>query len=53
LLDDPSAINTDNYGQGWLFHFETQATLLDPQQYVAFLEGGWEETQRLLKGQLN
>ena len=53
LLDDPSAINTDNYGQGWLFHFQTEAPLLEPRQYIELLEGGWEETQRLLKGQMN
>ena len=53
LLNDPSAINTDNYGQGWLFHFATDATLLDPRQYIELLEGGWEDTQRLLKGQMN
>jgi len=53
LLDDPSTINTDNYGSGWLFGFETDADLLDARQYVAHLEGGWEETQRHLKGQLN
>ena len=53
LLDDPSAINTDNYGAGWLFQFETDAEMLDPSQYVKVLEGGWEETQRHLKGQLH
>lgn len=52
LLDDPSAINTDNYGQGWLYHFETDARSLDPQEYIAVLESGWEETQRHLKGQV-
>lgn len=53
LLDDPSAINTDNYGGGWLFTFQAVADWLDPAQYVALLEDGWENTQRLLKGQLN
>lgn len=53
LLNDPSAINLDNYGAGWLYEFETKATLLTPAEYVAVLESGWEETQRLLKGQMN
>lgn len=53
LLDDPSGINTDGYGQGWLFHFETEADLLTPQDYLKILEDGWEETQRMIKGQIN
>ena len=53
LLEDPSAINTDNYGNGWLLSFRTEATLLNPQQYIELLEAGWEETQRHLKGQIN
>ncbi|QDU37309.1 Glycine cleavage system H protein [Maioricimonas rarisocia] len=53
LLDDPSAINTDGYGDGWLYLFETDANLLSPAEYVAHLEANWEKTQRLIKGQLN
>ncbi len=53
LLDDPSTINTDNYGDGWLFEFQTDASLLDPAAYLELLEGGWEDTQRLIKGQMN
>lgn len=53
LLDDPSAINTDGYGAGWLFRFATDAPLLSPPDYVALLEQGWDETQRMLKGQMN
>lgn len=53
LLDDPSAINTDNYGVGWLFRFETDVTPLKPQEYVELLEAGWEDAQRHLKGQVN
>ena len=53
LLEDPSTINTDNYGAGWLFQFQTEATLIAPEEYVKLLEGGWEETQRHLKGQIN
>ena len=53
LLDDPSAINTDNYGLGWLFELQTDAELLSPQAYIEVLDSGWEETQRHLKGQIN
>ena len=53
LLDDPSGINTDNYGRGWLFRFQTEETLLSPHDYLKILEAGWDETQRHLKGQLH
>ena len=53
LLDDPSAINLDNYGNGWLFEMEGSAEeLLSAEGYVRYLEDVWEETQRMLKGQL-
>ena len=54
LLSDPSAINLDNYGGGWLFDMEGDAgAMLSPQEYVQFLDEGWEHTQRTLKGQLH
>jgi glycine cleavage system H protein len=53
LLNDPSFINTDGYGSGWLYEFETQATLLTAQEYVDLLDSVWEQTQRTIKGQLN
>lgn len=53
VLNDPSAINTDNYGEGWLFEMETDATLLTPQEYVAVLADGWDKTQSTIKGQMN
>ena len=54
LLKDPSGINVDNHGVGWLFEMAGEATpLLDVQGYYQFLEAGWENTQRLLKGQIN
>ncbi|MCA9081643.1 MAG: glycine cleavage system protein H, partial [Planctomycetaceae bacterium] len=53
LLDDPSAINTSNYEEGWLYDFETEAGFMSPQDYVDFLATKWEETQRVIKGQLN
>ncbi|GIT29885.1 MAG: hypothetical protein Ct9H300mP1_19310 [Planctomycetaceae bacterium] len=52
-LEDPSAINTAGYGDGWLYRFQTEAALLDPQEYLAVLDSGWEDTQRMIKGQLN
>lgn len=52
LLDDPSAINADNYGGGWLFELDTDAELLTPEQYLERLEAGWEKDQRLIKGQI-
>lgn len=55
LLDDPSAINTDNYGGGWLFEIAVAADvkLLSAAEYLAVLDEGWENTQRHIKGQLN
>jgi glycine cleavage system H protein len=53
LLSDPSAINTDGYGAGWLYSFATEARLLTAQEYVALLESVWEDTQRMIKGQMN
>jgi glycine cleavage system H protein len=53
LLNDPSAINTDGYGGGWLYHFETLARLLTPDEYVEHLGKNWESAQRMIKGQLN
>lgn len=53
LLKDPSGINADNYGSGWLFEMTgDESPLMDVQGYYAFLESGWETTQRLLKGQV-
>jgi glycine cleavage system H protein len=53
VLKDPSAINVDGYGTGWLYEFETDASLLDPPAYLRHLETGWEKDQRYLKGQVN
>ncbi len=52
FLADPSAINADNYGAGWLFTLDTQAEFLSPKAYVERLEAGWEKDQRLIKGQI-
>lgn len=54
LLSDPSAINVDKYGGGWLFEIDGNGRpLLTPQQYIAHLDSVWEITQRTIKGQLN
>jgi glycine cleavage system H protein len=52
-LDDPSAVNTSGYDQGWLYRFRTEAELLSPGDYLDVLNDGWEDTQRMIKGQLN
>lgn len=53
VLNDPSAINADSYGTGWLYEFETQEPLLDAEQYQQLLVDVWETTQRTIKGQMN
>ena len=54
LLDDPSAINTDKYGKGWLFEMMApDAELFSAAQYVDFLATVWDKTQRAIKGQLH
>lgn len=54
LLADPSAINVDKYGQGWLFEMEASADpLISANQYLEHLANVWEVTQRTIKGQLN
>ncbi len=54
LMSDPSAINTDKYGAGWLFEMgSTQGELLTAAEYVELLDEVWEKTQRTIKGQLN
>jgi glycine cleavage system H protein len=53
LLKDPSPINLDSYGEGWLFEMrgDGKATLA-PIEYYQFLEANWEKTQRTLKGHM-
>ena len=54
LLSDPSSINVDKYGSGWLFEMSVdQHAFFAPQQYVDHLDGVWEKTQRTIKGQMN
>jgi glycine cleavage system H protein len=53
LLADPTPINLDCYGGGWLFEIQTNsAATLSVEEYYSFLEQNWEKTQRSLKGQM-
>ncbi len=54
LMRDPTSINVDNYGKGWLFDFAPKnATLLSAVDYMEHLKGTWEDTQRQIKGQMH
>jgi glycine cleavage system H protein len=54
LLKDPSAINVDKYGAGWLFEMAGDAGIVqDVAAYHAFLTANWEKTQALIKGKIN
>jgi glycine cleavage system H protein len=54
LLKDPSAINVDKYGAGWLFEMEGDTTgLVGVAEYHQYLADHWEHTQRVIKGKIN
>jgi glycine cleavage system H protein len=54
LLSDPSTINVDNYGAGWLFEIDGDGSeLLCPESYIQHLDAVWETTQKTIKGQLS
>ena len=54
LMSDPSRINVDMYGEGWLYEIEGSGeALLKPDAYLEHLASVWEVTQRTIKGQLN
>jgi glycine cleavage system H protein len=54
VLDDPSAINVDGYGAGWLYEMDAPADLLmTVDEYYQFLADNWDKTQRLIKGKIN
>jgi len=54
LLSDPSAINVDKYGGGWLFEMQSRGEeLISPENYLEHLAAVWEVTQRTIKGQMN
>jgi glycine cleavage system H protein len=53
LLKDPSGINVDNYGAGWLFEMDgSQTDTMDVDECVRFLDANWEKTQNMLKGHM-
>ncbi len=53
LLNDPSAINVDAYGAGWLFELTgDDAETMTAAEYHAFLDANWEKTQNMLKGHM-
>ena len=54
LLSDPSTINVDTYGEGWLFTLEAASdNLLSPDEYIAHLGEAWKVAERTIKGQMN
>ncbi len=54
LLADPSTINVDNYGRGWLFQIEGRHDgLLSAEEYLVHLEAAWKLAERTIKGQMN
>jgi glycine cleavage system H protein len=54
LLEDPSGINVDKYGEGWLMEMEGDAgDMLTPDQYLEHLTHAWDVAQRTIKGQAN
>ncbi len=54
LLNDPSGINVDKYGEGWLMEMQGDASeMLSPLQYLEHLAKAWDVAQRTIKGQAN
>jgi glycine cleavage system H protein len=54
LLSDPSMINVDPYGEGWLFEIAGAGeALLSPEEYLVHLTASWDVAQRTIKGQMN
>jgi glycine cleavage system H protein len=54
LLKDPTPINLDLYGAGWLFDMDGDpAGLMAVTEYHQFLAQNWEKTQRMIKGKIN
>ena len=54
-LEDPSLINADTYGDGWLIELATDEVgqLLEPDGYAEHLIDAWQVAQRTIKGQSN
>ena len=55
VLSDPSLINADPYGDGWMLaiQIETEDGLLSPDEYLLHLEKAWDVAQKTIKGQAN
>jgi glycine cleavage system H protein len=54
LLKDPSAVNVDKYGAGWLFELAGDASeMVGVDGYYQYLADNWENTQRHIKGKIN
>ncbi|WP_182867831.1 glycine cleavage system protein H [Rhodopirellula sp. JC639] len=56
VLADPSLINADPYGAGWMIELavaDDDTSLLSPDQYAEHLTEAWEIAQRTIKGQAN
>ena len=55
VIQDPSAINVDKYGTGWIFEMQAADAepLLTPEQYLSHLDDAWKVAQRTIKGQAN
>ena len=56
-LDDPSLINADTFGDGWLIQINAnlgqEQTLLSPDAYADHLVSAWDVAQKTIKGQAN
>lgn len=54
LIDDPTGINLDKYGDGWLFELEvSENPFLEPPAYIEHLNSAWDVAQKTIKGQIN
>ena len=54
LLNDPSGINVDKYGEGWLMEMQGDSSdMLSPAEYLDHLAKAWDVAQRTIKGQAN
>lgn len=54
LLKDPTPINLDKYGEGWLMTIAGPGeSLLSPAEYMTHLENAWKIAERTIKGQMN
>ena len=53
-LSDPSIINVSGYGDGWLFDMTGPLEgTMSAAEYVEYLKSNWEQTQRIIKGQMH